>query len=57
MTIEGLKQFEAVRDFLYSKMRGVKDAAVATVPNEGLAAASELLAEARALRTVLRPRG
>jgi putative membrane protein len=26
MTIEGLKQFEAVRDFLYSKMRGVKDA-------------------------------
>jgi len=25
MTIEGLKQFEAVRDFLYSKMRGVKD--------------------------------
>ena len=27
MTIEGLKQFEAVRDFLYSRMRGVKDAA------------------------------
>jgi len=26
MTIEGLKQSEAVRDFLYSKMRGVKDA-------------------------------
>jgi membrane protein YdbS with pleckstrin-like domain len=26
MTIEGLKEFEAVRDFLYSKMRGVKDA-------------------------------
>ncbi len=26
LTIEGLKQFEAVRDFLYSKMRGVKDA-------------------------------
>ena len=25
MTIEGLKQFEAVRDFLYSKMRGVID--------------------------------
>jgi putative membrane protein len=25
MTIEGLKQFEAVRDFLYSKMRGVKE--------------------------------
>lgn len=26
MTIEGLKNFEAVRDFVYSKMRGVKDA-------------------------------
>lgn len=26
LTIEGLKQFEAVRDFLYSRMRGVKDA-------------------------------
>jgi membrane protein YdbS with pleckstrin-like domain len=25
MTIEGLKQFEAVRDFLYSKMRGLKE--------------------------------
>jgi uncharacterized protein len=27
MTIEGFKQFEAVRDFLYLKMRGVRDAA------------------------------
>ena len=25
MTLEGLKQFEAVRDFLYHRMRGVKD--------------------------------
>jgi len=25
MTIEGLTQFEAVRDFLYSRMRGVKE--------------------------------
>lgn len=25
LTLEGLKEFEAVRDFLYSKMRGVKD--------------------------------
>ena len=25
MTIEGVKEFEAVRDFLYSRMRGVKD--------------------------------
>lgn len=27
MTIEGIKNFEEVRDFLYSRMRGVKDAA------------------------------
>jgi putative membrane protein len=25
MTIEGIKEFEALRDFLYSRMRGVKD--------------------------------
>lgn len=25
MTLEGFKEYEAVRDFLYSKMRGVKD--------------------------------
>ncbi len=28
MTIEGLPEFEAVRDFLYSRMRGVRDAAL-----------------------------
>lgn len=27
MTMEGFKEFEALRDFLYSKMRGVKDPA------------------------------
>lgn len=32
MTIEGLQEFEAVRDFLYSKMRGVKDHAHAPPP-------------------------
>jgi uncharacterized membrane protein YdbT with pleckstrin-like domain len=26
MTIEGIKEFEAVRDFLYARMRGVKEA-------------------------------
>ncbi len=25
MTLEGIKEFEAVRDFLYHRMRGVKD--------------------------------
>jgi membrane protein YdbS with pleckstrin-like domain len=29
MTLEGLKEFEAVRDFLYSRMRGVKEPAAA----------------------------
>lgn len=32
MTLEGLKEFEAVRDFLYSRMRGVKDTAPARQP-------------------------
>ncbi len=32
MTIEGLKEFEAVRDFLYHRMRGVKDPAHRTPP-------------------------
>jgi putative membrane protein len=27
MTLEGLKEFEAVRDFLYTRMRGVKEPA------------------------------
>ena len=31
MTLEGLKEFEAVRDFLYSRMRGVKDPAHAPI--------------------------
>jgi putative membrane protein len=29
MTLEGLKEFEAVRDFLYNRMRGVKEPASA----------------------------
>ncbi len=47
MTLEGLKEFEAVRDFLYARMRGVKDPAHAAAvpapagnaPNTELAAA------------------
>ncbi len=31
MTIEGIKEFEAVRDFLYARMRGVKDHPAAPV--------------------------
>ncbi|HET7537280.1 MAG TPA: PH domain-containing protein [Candidatus Didemnitutus sp.] len=32
MTIEGIKEFEALRDFLYARMRGVKDHAVPHAP-------------------------
>jgi putative membrane protein len=65
MTIEGIKEFEALRDFLYSRMRGVKDihhvaapgaaAAGAPVGNAGDVAAAlrETTAELRALREEL----
>lgn len=32
MTLEGLQEFEAIRDFLYARMRGVKDHPPATAP-------------------------
>lgn len=68
MTLEGLKEFEAVRDFLYSKMRGVKDhPAPATAPtspvihpaNEGELASAlrEVAGELRAVRVALEARG
>jgi uncharacterized protein len=41
MTIEGLKEYEGVRDFLYSKMRGVSDPAESSgASNAGAASAS-----------------
>ncbi|HTL67103.1 MAG TPA: PH domain-containing protein [Lacunisphaera sp.] len=67
MTIEGLKEFEALRDFLYLKMRGVKDhpvpAATPAPPasagaNGELAAAlREVAGELRAVREELARRG
>lgn len=68
MTIEGLKEYEALRDFLYSRMRGVKDHAHHPAPaadaavsaragtggNAELAAAlRETAAELRAVREAL----
>lgn len=66
LTIEGLQEFEALRDFLYSKMRGVKDhpphAAAAPISTpltttdssgELAAALRETAAELRALREEL----
>jgi putative membrane protein len=69
MTIEGIKEFEALRDFLYARMRGVKDtphhpATTATngaVPagtdtGELVAALRETAAELRAVRETLTAR-
>lgn len=58
MTIEGLHEYEAVRDFLYTKMRGVQKHPSAT-PREGsdlAAALHEVAAELRAVREVLEKR-
>lgn len=66
MTLEGLKQYEAVRDFLYHRMRGVKDETPiasharserpASVPDELTATLREVAAELRALRRDLAAR-
>jgi uncharacterized protein len=70
LTLEGLKEFEAVRDFLYARMRGVKDhtrsspAVVATDPTAPAKLSSDELAttlrdvalELRALRVALESR-
>lgn len=63
MTLEGLREFEAVRDFLYSKMRGVKVAArspavspradAATADSELAAVLREVATELRLLRATL----
>ena len=59
MTLEGLHEFELVRDFLYSKMRGVRKGAptattAATTADPSLAAAlREVAAELRAVREAL----
>ena len=60
MTLEGLKEFEAVRDFLYSKMRGIRETAPAAAPipvaavpghpDELTLALREVAAELRELR-------
>jgi len=67
MTLEGLKEFEAVRDFLYQRMRGVRDPAPAPAPAapqpadptdaELATILREITAELRALRQALQPDG
>lgn len=67
LTLEGFKEFEAIRDFLYARMRGVKDhapAASASHPTSAAAAADpelaatlrEVAAELRAIRLTLESR-
>lgn len=58
MTLEGLHEFELVRDFLYSRMRGVRGAAqTAERPKDDLAGAlREVAAELRAVREALEKR-
>ncbi len=70
LTLEGLKEFEAVRDFLYSKMRGVKDGsrhpqtaiaaaetpATTTADTELASALREVARELRATREALAAR-
>lgn len=51
MTIEGLHEFEEVRDFLYSRMRGVHaKPAAAAQPDDLATALREVAAELRAIR-------
>jgi putative membrane protein len=63
LTLEGLKEFEAVRDFLYSKMRGVEEhpanppvLAAGGTDAELAAALREVAAELRATRLALAAR-
>ena len=60
MTIEGLRQFDRVRDFLYSRMRGARGLAPTTTTaapgDEVTAALVEAAAELRALRLALADR-
>ena len=62
MTLEGLHEFEEVRDFLYSKMRGVRHGAApatpaAPPPESDLASAlREVAGELRAVREALEKR-
>ncbi len=58
MTIQGLHEFEMVRDYLYTRMRGVKgDGGLkAAAPQDGVAAAlHEVAGELRAIRETIEP--
>jgi uncharacterized membrane protein YdbT with pleckstrin-like domain len=54
MTIEGFKEFEMIRDFLYAKMRGTRDSAARHSPPTGSLESSETIALLHAIRDELR---
>jgi putative membrane protein len=58
MTLEGLHEFEMIRDYLYSKMRGVRTQTAATpAPEDDLSTALRAVAaELRAIREELEKR-
>jgi len=64
LTIEGIKEFELLRDFLYSRMRGVKDhrtvsstePGVGTPADELTSALREVTRELRVVREILAKR-
>ena len=53
MTIEGLKEFEPLRDFLYNRMRGVKDSHTHHTPSAS-ASSAQATAASDELATALR---
>ena len=54
MTIEGVKQFETVRDYLYTRMRGVREAhKPAAAPRAGDQTLQEIAGEMHAIRELL----
>jgi putative membrane protein len=57
LTIEGFKEYEAIRDFLYSRMRGAKDKTThgpPALPRTETAANDETVALLLAIRDELR---
>lgn len=52
MTLEGIPQFEAVRDFLYARMRGVKDHTHTPVRATSVPAPSNVSADAELAATL-----
>lgn len=54
MTLEGLHEFATVRDFLYSKMRGIRGTATTTRSTAAVSGDSDLAAALREVATELR---